>query len=355
MKDLTIGICFNFKQQYYPTKRHRKTVTRNMVTVRDINVHHIDEKDFPVAIKVTDFDILKHDFTSDESKYDTLEYRWDGKDLYQEPRSISGHDKGELTFASSDAFIEALRCHSATKTYECYIEPGKEYQEGISVVECDDLYERVKELQNHADHYVICNGKVWKKCRQPYYKVMTFGFSGCGTGFFINWTYDEQIEKDFFLATQRDLAIKDYHDTAARHHDKDDEGDVPERTIEILIPESYTLKRNLESHEYKGYMWDDESSCYIKKYGKKPAHFNEYRVYFRHDYSDKCCAVVYTDLKKANTYLQDVWQVLGRVLMDVKKVSFEDVTDIVDASTGKSILKMLDETASFEEMEEPAV
>jgi len=168
---MKVGITFDFEQLYLPTKRHKNPLKRKMVTCRDIDVHFIDEKDFPVAIRVTDFDVLSHNWEDQtESKYDTLEYRFDGKHLYEEPRSLSGSDKGELIFASEDAFMEHIRHHFCEKLYDylyCYCEE-KQYKEGVSVIVGDDIEDRVKRLQTFADKYLICNGKVWKKCGQPW-------------------------------------------------------------------------------------------------------------------------------------------------------------------------------------------
>ena len=338
MKDLTLGITFEFEQSYLPTKRHKNELKRKMVTVRDIIVHYVDEEDFPVGIRVTDFDILPHDWNDpSESKYDTLDYRYYNGSLYEEPRSESGSDKGELTFSDEQAFIDCIRRNRVTRAREDYLYDfceEKKYQEGKSVVTGDDLDDRVEDLQAHADRFIICNGKVWKKCGQPYYKVQTFGLGNNhgDTGFFIEWTNEEKISRDYFLATQKELAIADFKKTAEGRGDTESisTDDSPMRNIEILIPEAYTLKRVLGSNKYPGYTWSDKLDCYVKDYGDilSASHEDVYLISFRHDYGDRCLARVYVNNKFAFTEKEAKWYAIGQVMEDTKNVSFDDIGKI---------------------------
>lgn len=334
---MKIGITFDFEQYYLPTKRHKNPLKRKMVTCRDIDVHFIEEKDFPVAIRVKDFDVLSHNWEDEtESKYDTLDYRFDGKHLYEEPRSLSGSDKGALIFPSEDAFMEHIRHHFCEKLYDYLYDHNeeKQYKEGVSVIVGDDIEDRVERLQEFADRYLICNGKVWKKCGQPYYKVQTFGLGNNhgGTGFFINWTDSKEISRDYFLATQRELAIADFRKTAEGRGDTESisTDDSPMRNIEILIPEAYTLKRVLESNKYPGYTWSDKLACYVKDYGDilSASHEDVYLISFRHDYGDRCLARVHVNNKFAFTEKEAKWYAIGQVMEDTKNVSFDDIGKI---------------------------
>lgn len=351
MKDHTIGVTFQYAQNYLPTKRHKIEETRKMVIVRNIVVHEIDEKDFPVAIKVTDFDILPHNWEdSRESKYDTIECRWDGKNLYKEKRSQSGSDKGELIFSSADAFIESVRHHSRTEARDYYVAPGKEYQDGKSIDTENDLDSRVTDVQEYADYYVICNNKVWVRCGQPYYNVMTFGLGGNhgGTGFFIGWTDEESISRYDFLATQRALALKDFVDTAEGRGDDHDLDSYREngisKNIKVLIPEAYTLKRNLESEDYKGYIWSDEMQCYVKEYGKKGAlaYNDTFHICIRHGYGDRLLAIVHVD-NFSFINVEVIWRAIGQVFEDIRNVSFADISEIYSLGNDMDLLKWLNE------------
>ena len=347
--EMKIGITFEFEQYYLPTKRHKNPLKRKMVTCRDIDVHFIDEKDFPVAIRVTDFDVLSHNWEDEtESKYDTLEYRFDGKHLYEEPRSLSGSDKGELVFSSGDAFMEHIRHHFSEKLYDYLYDycEEKQYKEGVSVIVGDDIDARVERLQKFADQYLISNGKVWKKCGQPYYKVQTFGlgYNHGGTGFFIEWAYEETISKDYFLATQRELALKDFTTTASDRGDTDSikHNDSEKRNIEILIPEAYTLERDLESEKYPGYMWSDRNNAYVKEYGdiREAAHKDVYLINFESSY-DRYIARVCVDNKYVFTWKEGVWMALGLMLADLKDISFKDIKKIGNLEMDIDLLKWI--------------
>ncbi len=353
---MKIGVTFEFEQYYLPTKRHKNPLKRKMVTCRDIDVYFIEEKNFPVAIRVTDYDILSHNWEDEkESKYDTLEYRFDGKHLYEEPRSLSGSDKGELIFSSGDTFIEHIRHHFLEKLYDYLYDycEEKQYKEDVSIIVGDDIDARVERLQTFADRYLICNGKVWKKCGQPYYKVQTFGLGNNhgGTGFFIEWTHQNSISKDNFLATQRDLAIKDFVDTANGRGDTDSisANKTEQRNIEVLIPECYTLKRDLLSTDYKGYNWSDEQGVYVKEYGPVPAHKETFEISFRHDYGDRCKAIIYTRVEDAMTDTQKIWLAIGELFEDCRKLSFEDITSIYKVEDDKDMLKFLSGNFDFKE------
>ncbi len=343
---MKIGITFDYIEKYLPTKRHRTPQPRRMTTCRDIELRYIEEKDFPVAMRVTDFEILPHDLASEtDDGYDTIEYRWDGKDLYREPRYVSGSEKGELEYKSDKELIETIS-HSRSLyiySYEADCEPGKEYVEGVSVYFRDDCDKRLADMQFIADQHVICNGKVWEKCGQPYYYTQTFGcgHNHGGTSFFIGWTNEEFISKDNFLATQKDLAVKDFNDTANGRGDTESvkQNKTEKRHIEIIIPDSYTLKRQLESYKIKGYMWSDDKGCFIKEYGSE-TFGTVYHIRFRHDYGDRCLAVVHVDGKHD---INKVWQAVGQVMADFRKLSFEDISEIYCVDLDRDVLRDFDD------------
>ena len=122
-----------------------------------------------------------------------------------------------------------------------------------------------------------------------------------------------------------------------------EENEIPEENIEVLIPEAYTLKRDLESTEFPGYMWDDERGCYVKEYGKKPAHAETFHIRFRHDWGDKCMAIVYAQTEKAFTNIASVWYAAGQVLEDCRKISFEDIAEIYSLGDDMDLLKWMEE------------
>lgn len=327
---MKFGITFDYWQYYLPTKKHKKEQRRIMTTCRDIEVRELSEKDFPVAIKVTDFDIFKHNWEDEtESKYDTIEYRWDGTSLYKEPRYESGKEKSELCYKDAEALRRSISNHAGIiYDYQARVPSDKEYDSEKSVILGDEADICEKKMQEFADEFIICGGKIWQKCGQPYYKVQTFGLghNHGGTGFFIDWTYgDREIDKDCFLATQRDLALEDFRKTAEGRGDTDSikNNDSNKRNIEILIPEAYTLKRDIESSEYPGYMWDDDRQVYVKEYvdicEDKSKAAKVYEIAFVYDWSEYLARVT------SHSKTPNLWAILGQVLADVKNISVSDI------------------------------
>ena len=335
MKLINYGITFYFKQYYLPTKRHKKEEERELVTCRDVKVRELTEDEFPVALKVTDYGILPD--KEGEYKVGTIDLRWDGEHLYKEYRDRYGAKV--LKLIPVDKMRDILQPSRDT----IHSNPDKPFVEGTSVIISDSMQSKIDSMEEKASRYVIFDDKLWVKCSQPFYNVMTFGCSGDGTGFFIEWADSPSIDRDYYLATQRDLAIRDYHATAFHHGDKKEENEMPERNIEILIPEAYTLKRDLESTEFPGYMWNDERRCYVKEYGSKPAHAETFHIRFRHDWGDKYMAIVYAQTEKAFTNIASVWYAAGQVLEDCRKISFDDISEIYSVGDNMDLLKWMEE------------
>ena len=343
------GITFDFLQYYLPTKRHKNEVARVMTTCREVEVRELSEEEFPVALKVTDYNILPHkERTVFDEMFDTIEIRWDGTDLYEEPRIFSGSNKGELMYKDVSSLSHLLKRAAGTMDQKRYIPEGKKYVNGISEIRSEDMESRLKNMKSVAANYVICNGRVWHKCGQPYYRIYTFGDGSSSLS--IEWTEADNIDKIYYLATQRDLALSDYFNklngfgnNKTRLEKLIEKGEP--RNIEVLIPESYSLRRDVESEEYPGYVWSDKMGCYVKDYGDRlsPVHEDTYLVRFRHNYGDRCLARVYVDNKYAFTNLQSIWFVAGRIMQDCKEVSFDDIVEIYSVNQDKNLLTILNE------------
>ena len=235
MEYINYGITYTYNEYYLPTKRHKNEVRRVMTSCHDV--------------KVTDYGQTNSNF-----ELDTIEVRWDGEHLYKEYRIESGNDKGSLIpVENMRAILKPL------DEYTAYIEPGKEFDPEKSVIIDDTRKAKIDVMEGTASGYVIFDNKIWKQCGQPYYKVQTFGIGGINgsTGFFIEWTYHETIYKSYFLADKRKEALEHAADVAVKRGDARDVEEYRDkkggRTIEILIPESYTLKRDLASKDLVGY------------------------------------------------------------------------------------------------------
>ena len=321
MTYLTLGITFEYNQYYLPTKRHKKENRRKLVTTHDAKVRIVTEEEFPVALKVTDHGLLPDN--PGEYKVGTIELRYFDGTLWQESRVQSGNGKGELI--PVDCLMSNLKPYS----HHYYEDPDRPYVEGTSVLIRDTCDEVKESIDRKADRVVIYDNKLWVHSGQPYYQVMTFGLGGNhgGTGFFINRTYEDSIPKEYFLATQKEMAVNRAERVAERRGDTHDRGSFlnTKQNIEILIPEAYTLQRQLEYDKLPGYFWDDDIRCYVKVYGEKPPHGEEHVISFEYKY-ENCKAILYTRVEDALTEKAKEHMVVGELMEDIEELRYCDIT-----------------------------
>ena len=316
MTYLTLGITFEYDQYYLPTKRHKKENRRRLVTTHDAKVRILTDEEFPVALKITDYGLLPD--SPEEYKVGTIELRYFDSTLWKESRVQSGNGKGNLI--PVDSLMGILKPHSYGYYYE---DPDRPYIEGTSVVLRDTCDAKKKDIDKKANDIVIHDNRLWVHSGQPYYKVTTFG----GTGFFIDWTYEDSIPKEYFLATQKEMAVNRAERVAERRGDTNDKGRFlnTEKNVEILVPKAYTLQRQLEYDKLPGYFWDDNIRCYVKVYGEKPPHGEEHVITFDYNYED-CKAILYTRCEDALPEKVKERMVVGELMEDVKEISYSDLT-----------------------------
>lgn len=203
---------------------------------------------------------------------------------------------------------------------------------------CNTEEDKIAFIEEKSKNIVIFNDKLWVHSGQPYYKVMTFGLghNHGGTGLFIDWTFQDNVSKDCYLATEKEKAVQEAESVAAGRGDTKDVGSftTTKKNIEIIIPEAYTLERDLESSDLGGYFWNDDEQCYIKEYGSRPAHAEQWKVKFTYKYNEYC-ALLYTRVEDVLSEKSSLHQILGELFMDVRNISFNDIDEIVDISTGR--------------------
>ena len=156
MRNIPYGITFYFTQTYLPTKRHRKTEEREMVTCREVDVREMTSEEFPVALKVTDFGITPQ--RKGHFELGTIEIRWDGECYYKEARIGSGEGANELIP------LDNLRGMLEPRRDSVYANPNKPFVEGESVIVSDTLDIKYDCMKEKASEYIICDGKIWTKC-----------------------------------------------------------------------------------------------------------------------------------------------------------------------------------------------
>ena len=262
---MNVGVTFVFGQKYLPTKRHRNTRVRHMVTCRDISFKTVDLKDFPVAFIVQDYFSVYEGKTWDEymdnRNKSNGDYRmmdieirtYEGK-LYKARRFNYGSAIG-TSFCPIDDAINGVRYIGKSMNWYNHKEYSYEstdasYVEGVSIPVEDNLDERVAEMQAQADRYIFSDGKIWEECGEPMYVINTFGLghNHGGTGMFIESFYNSNISaKNYFNALEREEAIAYANMVAAGRGDTNDVGKFGEHeNIVVLMPEMVKHDPNVE-------------------------------------------------------------------------------------------------------------
>jgi len=258
MKTLTIGRTYDFVQKYRPTKRHKVARERRMTTCTDINYKMLEEREFPVAMVVEN-----HQYFVEGAK--TWEEVHDGESDFRivsdELRTFEGRlfkarriSYGEVVsseYVSPDTLVEIARENSGYVHVE---EAAVLYEEGKSLVVSDDRNERAKTFQDAADNIIIFDNKIWDATSEPMYLILTFGLghNHGGTGFFIEWFYNENISvENYFRADQREEAIAYFKETALGRGDTESVNDYePAPNIRVLMPEM--VRANPKTDHAKG-------------------------------------------------------------------------------------------------------
>lgn len=105
--------------------------------------------------------------------------------------------------------------------------------------------EYIAYLKLRSREYLVVDKKVFRKCYEPYYRVITFGLYGGGTAIFPEFSDKSRKVVVGYSALDRDRAISD-----ATHKAKErgDEESIPsirkmaQGPIEVLIPEACKRK-----------------------------------------------------------------------------------------------------------------
>ena len=136
--------------------------------------------------------------------------------------------------------------------YAPYWKGGEEFTEA-SIIKDTNISECKENIFRKAENYIIYDGKVWKTCGEPMYVINTFGLghNHGGTGFFIEYFYNENISRNnYFNALEREQAIAYGKKVAANRGDTNSIDGLGEHDIiEVLMPEMVTRNPKKEHGE----------------------------------------------------------------------------------------------------------
>lgn len=246
---MELSINFYYNEKFLPTARCRKEKKRTIKGSVNVNINELEEKDFPVAFRVTEnksvYENAKNydDFDDDKDLgyiSHTEEIRTDGKHLYTPMRITHGAAISTLFLPLSE-FKDTLEWVAKRAIFNSYIDNSDEYTEK-SVKVSDNSEEIITFITNKTKDYVIWNGVVWERRGEPYYYVTTFGCgkNHGGTGFFIGYG-----ESDYgFSALEREKAVAYGKKVALDRGDTESVIGIGEyENIEVVMPEMVKFKK----------------------------------------------------------------------------------------------------------------
>lgn len=325
---MKFDINYEYAENYLPNKRCRKEENRAVKDICQVDIREItDEKDFPVALRVTDYGITPQ--KEHEYKPGTIDLRYFEGKCWKEWRIPSGTGIHELI--PIDELGSEIEYKSRLFSEYIYENADRPYVEGVSVITRNTRDYCFKEITSMAKDYLFFDKKVWVSSPLPCYKVMTFGLGNNhgGTDLSIGWTRYETIDLCYFLADQKKKAFEHALKVAENRGDTKDIPRIKESpcNIEVLIPEAYTLKRDLASKDLPGYNWDDDRRVFVKEYKKLETPHDTWRVRFDYKY-EHYMAKFCTDAKFAHTAKENIMLIVGQLLTDIESMPANAIYEI---------------------------
>lgn len=242
---MLFNIEFWNMEKYLPTKRHRVLRERYAKNSVDVEIKEVTEQEFPIAFIVKDYKSIYENAKS----YSEFDGNGDFKMFSEEIRTYHGNLYMPVRVTHGAAIstcfesLDYIR-HRLTE-YKPYWKGEDEFTEA-SIIKEDNISECKESIFRKAEDYIIYDGKVWKTCGEPMYVINTFGLghNHGGTGFFIEYFYNENISRNnYFNALEREQAIAYGKKVAANRRDTNSiEGMGDHDIIEVLMPEM--VKRN---------------------------------------------------------------------------------------------------------------
>lgn len=245
---MMIDILFWYRQEYLPTKRHRKTWERELPGTVSVEPTEPSASEFPVAFIVSD---LTSVYEGAESYDDFNEDKYAGYiPFHEEIRTFDGklykparitHGVAVSTLFEGSGYMKKNLEYLYRKEWIPAPKPGAEFTDK-SIVVNDRKDETEREIRELAKNYIFFDGKFWQRCAEPRYVVCTFGLghNHGGTGLFIEDYYNDNIPaRNYFNALQRDEAIAYGKAVASRRGDTEDVDRIGMHNyIRVVMPEA---------------------------------------------------------------------------------------------------------------------
>lgn len=209
---MNLAINYNYKIQYLPTSRHKKTREACMEEVMDVMIPELTEEEFPLAFEVTKMESVypgAKDYRDFERQREESEYRlftqqirkYQGK-LYKEVFATYGVGISTLHACPEEYIRHVLR----KKTYRYVPEQDFPYKKDVSVIVSSEKKDMETSLENTLQKYKIFNGILWKLCAEPCYEV---SYSGPGAYVDIVYSSTEKLQTFQYASNEREKLLDD--------------------------------------------------------------------------------------------------------------------------------------------------
>ena len=181
---MKIRIRFLYKQEYLPTRCHRKTRIRKKLGSEMVDVREIVASDFPVA-----FVVRRKKKLNDVRFFDNR--FWIQISTTRDNAALTVQDHIEGVFMMDSLLDDA--------------EPASSQ----NVIRKTSKPEVLEKIKNEAEKYVIFRGTCWREVGEPYYSVVTLGYGkDSRTGIFVEYGTNVSIPaENRFKANQRKNAL----------------------------------------------------------------------------------------------------------------------------------------------------
>ena len=245
------NIKFWSMEEYLPSKRHRKLRERYVENSIEIEIKEPNNSEFPVAFIVHDYQSVYENAKS----YNDFDGNGDFRIFPEEIRTYNSrlYKPVRITHGAAISlhFEELDYARKELTEREPYNYCKDEFTEN-SIIKTSNIKEKIEEIKEKSDQYIVFDGKIWRECGEPMYNITTFGLghNHGGTGFFISYNYNSNISnKNYFNALERENAIAYGKQTALNRGDTESVDRIGIKNIEVKLPKMVKRKPQKEHGE----------------------------------------------------------------------------------------------------------
>lgn len=211
---MTIELNIEFHESEIPPRCRLPRPVSHKETVK-VKIKEASKEDAPVA------------FIVHSLKERPMEVRLYKNQLYKEARITFYNGKESEEYSFDEIPWETVFCRYTR------------YGEYITKAEY------IAYLKLRSREYLIVDGVVFRRCYEPFYRITTFGYQGCGTAIFPEFSDKSRKEVYGYSALDKERAIADAIKIASERGDEKDIDSIKamaQGPIDVLIPSACKRK-----------------------------------------------------------------------------------------------------------------